>query len=152
MLENEQTCNIATGKELGRILHDVNSPALRANWDPANAVKLNEVPFPDGYRHVEGFVAHMHIKDIRKNPTTGELDWSPVGSGVVDWKGQIKALLDAHYEGAMSLETHYRRPDGNALESTRESLEGLMKVLAEVEAQRLECRIQSCLPKGALSS
>ena len=29
----------------------------------------------------------------------------------------------------MSLETHYRRKDGNALESTRESLEGLLKIL-----------------------
>jgi hypothetical protein len=29
----------------------------------------------------------------------------------------------------MSLETHYRRPDGNKVESTRESLEGLLKVL-----------------------
>jgi sugar phosphate isomerase/epimerase len=131
-LENEQTCNIATGKELGRLLHEVNAPELRANWDPANAVKLGEVPYPDGYRHVEGYIAHLHIKDIRKNPSTGELDWAPVGSGVVDWEGQIKALLDAHYPGAMSLETHYRRPDGNTVESTRESLEGLIKVLAKV--------------------
>jgi len=28
----------------------------------------------------------------------------------------------------MSLETHYRRADGNKLESTRESLEGLLKI------------------------
>jgi hypothetical protein len=32
----------------------------------------------------------------------------------------------------MSLETHYRRPDGNMVESTRESLEGLLKILEEV--------------------
>ena len=32
----------------------------------------------------------------------------------------------------MSLETHYRRPDGNKVESTRESLEGLLKVLRSV--------------------
>src|ERR1019366_1523162 len=30
LLENEQTCNIATGKELGRIIKDINSPGLRA--------------------------------------------------------------------------------------------------------------------------
>jgi len=29
----------------------------------------------------------------------------------------------------MSLETHYRRADKNKVESTRESLEGLLKVL-----------------------
>jgi hypothetical protein len=31
----------------------------------------------------------------------------------------------------MALETHYLRADGNKLESTRESLEGLLKLLNE---------------------
>jgi sugar phosphate isomerase/epimerase len=55
-----------------------------------------------------------------------------VGGGIVDFKGQFQALLRDHYEGTISLETHYRRADGNKVESTRESLEGLFKVLKEV--------------------
>jgi sugar phosphate isomerase/epimerase len=128
-LENEHECNIGTGEELGRLLRDVNSPYLRGNWDPANAVMLHEVPYPDGYRHVRGLFAHMHVKDVKKDPRTGKLSWAPVGGGFIDFRGQFKALLEDHYEGTISLETHYRRPDGNRLESTRESLEGLLKVL-----------------------
>jgi len=128
VLENENTCNVGTGKELGRILRDVNSPNLRGNWDPGNAAALGEVPYPDGYREVRGLFSHVHVKDAKKDPKTGKLVWAPVGGGFIDWRGQIKALIDDGYHGTMSLETHYRRADGNKLESTRESLEGLLKI------------------------
>ena len=129
MLENEHSCNIGTGRELGRLLKDVNSPHLRGMWDPGNAVMLDETPFPDGYNAVRGQFAHMHIKDVRKNAQIGKREWAPVGGGVIDFKGQFDALRRDKYEGTMSLETHYRRPDGNKIESTRESLEGLLKIL-----------------------
>jgi L-ribulose-5-phosphate 3-epimerase len=127
-LENEHTTNVGTGKELGRILRDVNSPHLRGNWDPGNAVMLNEVPYPDGYGEVRGLFAHMHAKDAKKDAKTGKITWAPVGGGFVDWRGQIQALGADGYEGTISLETHYLRPDGNKLESTRESLEGLLRI------------------------
>ncbi len=132
LLENEAACNIGTGKELGRIIRDINSPALRAMWDPANAAVLNEVPYPDGYSYVRGLFLHMHVKDVEKDLATGNTRWLPVGSGSVDFHGQFQALLREGYRETMSLETHYRRPDGNAVESTRESLEGLLKVLTSV--------------------
>ena len=128
VLENEYECNVGTGKELGRILRDVNSPHLRGVWDPGNAVMLNETPFPDGYEAVKGLFPHMHIKDARKN-ANGRIGWAPVGGGFIDFKGQFAALHKENYSGTMSLETHYRRPDGNKVESTRESLEGLFKVI-----------------------
>jgi len=129
VLENEPSCNVGTGKELGRMLRDINSPWLLGNWDPANGVELNEVPYPDGYNHVRGLFRHMHIKDVARDPKTGKFRWMPVGGGVVDWQGQFRALNKDGYHGTMSLETHYRRPDGNKVESTRESLQGLFKVL-----------------------
>ena len=57
---------------------------------------------------------------------------APVGGGFIDWRGQLKALRDDHYDGTMSLETHYRRQDGDAFESTRESLLGLFGILKEI--------------------
>jgi sugar phosphate isomerase/epimerase len=129
LLENEPSCNVATGKELGRMVRDINSPALRAMWDPGNAVVLNEVPYPDGYDHVRGLFPHMHVKDAKRDPNTGKTAWLPVGGGTVDFRGQFQALARDGYQGTMSLETHYRRPDGNPLESTRESLDGLLKIL-----------------------
>lgn len=130
VLENEHTCNVGTGRELGHLLKDINSPALRGNWDPGNAVMLEEVPYPHGYEAVKGRFSHMHIKDVWKNAATGKKEWAPVGGGMIDWKGQIEALRNDRYEGTMSLETHYLRGDRNKVESTRESLEGLLKILA----------------------
>lgn len=129
VLENEHSCNVGTGVELGRILKDVNSPNLRGVWDPGNATMLGETPFPDGYHAVRGLFSHMHVKDSRKNPGTGTLEWAPVGGGIIDFKGQFAALHRDKYQGTMSLETHYLRADKNKIESTRESLEGLLKVI-----------------------
>lgn len=129
VLENEPSCNVATGKELGGMLRSINSPWLLGNWDPGNAVVLNEVPYPDGYNYVRGLFRHVHVKDAARDPQTGKSRWLPVGKGVVDWQGQIRAFLKDGYHGTMSLETHYRRPDGNKKESTRESLQGLLTVL-----------------------
>jgi len=133
-LENEHECNIGTGAELGRLLREVGSPNLRGVWDPGNAVMLGEVPYPNGYQAVRGLCPHMHIKDVRKNDKTGKLEWAPVGGGVVDFKGQFQALRKDGYDGTLSLETHYRRADGNKVESTRESLEGLLAILKEVSS------------------
>ena len=130
VLENEHTCNVGTGRELGHLLKDINSAALRGNWDPGNAVMLDEIPYPNGYEAVRGLFSHVHIKDVRKNAATGHKEWAPVGGGFIDWKGQLQALRKERYEGTLSLETHYLRADGNKVESTRESLEGLLKLMA----------------------
>lgn len=132
VLENEPSCNVATGAELGRILREINSPWLRGNWDPGNAAVMNEIPYPDGYSHVRGLFRHVHVKDAARDPQTGKWRWRPVGGGVIDFHGQFEALIKDGYDGTMSLETHYRRPDGNKMESTRESLDGLLKVIRSV--------------------
>jgi sugar phosphate isomerase/epimerase len=133
LLENEHECNVGTGKELGRMLREINSPYLRGMWDPCNAVRLGEVPYPDGYRQVRGLFPHMHIKDVRKDPATGKLQYVPVGEGLIDFRGHFAALRKDGYDGTMSLETGYSRPDGNKVESTRECLEGLLRVLKSVD-------------------
>lgn len=129
-LENEHTCNVGTGRELARLVKDVNSPHLRGVWDPGNALMLGEAPLPEGYKAVHGLFDHMHVKDARND--SGKWTWLPVGQGVADYPAVFKALGQDKYEGTISLETHYRRADGNQLESTRESLEGLLKILPDV--------------------
>jgi len=132
ILENEAACNIGTGKELGRILRDVNSPSLRGVWDPGNAITLGEVPYPDGYREVRGLFPHMHIKDALQDPQTRQWRYTAIGTGVIDYRGQFRALIADGYSGVVSLETHYCRADGNQLESTRDALKGLLAILKEL--------------------
>ena len=117
---------------MSAIVRDINSPHLRGNWDPANARALGEIPYPDGYPEIRGLFAHMHIKDLRMDPQTGQTIWARVGDGLVDYRGLLKAVRADGYDGVISLETHYRRPDGNAMESSRECLDGLRKIIGEI--------------------
>jgi sugar phosphate isomerase/epimerase len=116
-LENEHACNVATGAEAGRILAALDHPALKSIWDPANAFMLGERPFPDGYSKLPAArVAHVHAKDcVMKGHTA---TWGPLGEMDVDWRGQIAALKRDGYAGAISLETHWRGPDGDRLNAS----------------------------------
>jgi sugar phosphate isomerase/epimerase len=63
-----------------------------------------------------------------KRLSEGKYEWAPVGSGVVDWVGQFRALKRDGYHYAVSLETHWRGA-GTAEASTRISMQGLKSSL-----------------------
>ena len=111
-LENEHACNIATGAETARVLKAISHPNLKVVWDPCNALVSGENPFPEGYRRMAaGRITHVHAKDCFVNnhtPTFG-----PLGECGIDWRGQIRALVNDGYKGYISLETHWPGPDGD---------------------------------------
>jgi L-ribulose-5-phosphate 3-epimerase len=116
-LENEHACNVATGVEAGRVLAALDHPALKSIWDPANASILGEVPFPDGYSALpQHRIVHVHAKDCHVHGHTPT--WGPLGEMGIDWRGQIAALTRDGYTGAISLETHWRGPDGDRLRAS----------------------------------
>ena len=132
VLENEFTCNVATGAEGAAMLSAVKSPALGLNWDPGNAFEAGETPFPNGYEALDKKrIWHMHLKDAVAGPTGAGPVWKPVGGGSIDYVGQFRALVKDGYNGTMSLETHYLNAAKNKEASSRESMEGLLKVIKE---------------------
>lgn len=132
LLENEFTCNVATGAEGAAMLRAVKSPALGLNWDPGNAYTAGEIPYPNGYEALEKKrIWHMHLKDAAPNPKGGEAIWRPIGGGKIDYLGQFRALIKDGYRGTMSLETHYLNAAKDKEASSRESMEGLLKVIEE---------------------
>jgi L-ribulose-5-phosphate 3-epimerase len=132
ILENEFSCNVATGAEGAAMLNAVKSPALGLNWDPGNAYAAGETPFPNGYETLDKKrIWHTHLKDAAPNPKGGESVWMPVGGGKIDFVGQFRALMKDGYEGTMSLETHYLNAAKDKEASSRESMEGLLKVIRE---------------------
>jgi L-ribulose-5-phosphate 3-epimerase len=116
-LENEHECNVGTGAEAGWILGRISSPSFGLVWDPGNEAMLGSKPFPAGYSHVRGRVTHVHLKDV-----DDEGDWTKVGTGTIDYLGQVRALAEDGYAGALSLETHYEAPVGGLEGATRESV------------------------------
>lgn len=133
VLENEFSCNVGTGAEGAAMLSAVKSPALGMNWDPGNAYDAGEIPFPNGYDTLDkSRIWHMHLKDAAPGAKPGETQWMPIGSGKIDYVGQFRALIKNNYQGTMSLETHYLNAAKNKEASSKESMDGLLKVIREV--------------------
>ncbi len=120
LLENEFECNTATGREAAATLAAVQTPHLALNWDPANAVMRGELDaFPAGWDLLpKNRIHHCHVKNAVKD-SAGKIVWSPVNVGYIDWTAQFRALEQAGYRDAVSLETHWK--DGKSAESSSET-------------------------------
>lgn len=135
ILENEHACFIGTAGESIEILNRIKSDDFGLIWDPGNASMLeppSEV-YPGGYEAIKakaGFerIFHVHLKD----PVTkvGKKGFTEFGKGELDYHSQIRALVEDGYEGAISMETHWR--DAGREESTRLSLRGLWRIIEEL--------------------
>ena len=131
-LENEHACNISTGRETARLLAALDYPNLGAVWDPGNALVGGETPFPEGYRFLPpARIAHVHAKDCLYQD--GKLVWGELGEGVIDWRGQVKALWRDGYRGWLSLETHWSGPDGDKHQASRICARDLMALARVIE-------------------
>jgi sugar phosphate isomerase/epimerase len=131
-LENEHACCVGSGAETARVLSEIKSPALGVIWDPSNTIALGEEPFPDGYDMVKGRVVDVHLKDYsHAAASAGRRPYCAIGSGDIDYAGQLRALMDCGYSGFVTIETHYTI-DSDAEAATRQSCAGLMGVLGQV--------------------
>jgi L-ribulose-5-phosphate 3-epimerase len=130
LLENEMSCNTATGEESAAVLKAIPNKNFMLNWDPGNAAAIGSIPYPAGYDLLpKGRIGHCHCKDVVRKPDK-KYDWAPVGGGIVDWVGQFQALQRDGYHHGLSLETHWRGA-GTPEASTRVSMDGLKKTLAK---------------------
>lgn len=151
-IENEHSTYVATAAEMKRFVAELGSPAVRVVWDPCNEVHAEEgiTPYPDAYELVRPGTVHVHVKDAVKDAATGKPRLTPVGEGMIDWKGQLLDLLRAGYQGYISLETHWRpqalpenalnQPGGRGFSDVGEyasdvCLSNLMEILAEARRE-----------------
>lgn len=129
VIENEFACNTATGREAAKTLAGVPSPHFVMNWDPGNAVMRGEMDaFPGGWDVLpKERIRHCHVKNAVKGDDA-KIAWSPVGTGIIDWAAQFRALAKIGYRDAVSLETHWRGA-ATPEESTRQSWAGMKQAL-----------------------
>ncbi len=125
MVENEPGFWCDTGTDTASVLRKISSPALRANWDPCNAFGMDEEPFPDGYNAVKEFVANVHVKDTRRGAL---LECVPIGEGLLNWRGQLRALIEERRVEHVTIETHSLP----LIEKSRRNVEVLRKMLEDL--------------------
>ena len=108
VLETEPSVHTANATLLAKFLKELDSPKVQALWDPGNLPfdEEGERPYPEGYEILKGTIAHMHLKDAVGCGADAQAVC--LGTGLVDFPGQFKALREDGYDGYLSLETHYR--------------------------------------------
>jgi len=132
VLENEHACNTATGAEAAKVLAGVPSRHFMLNWDPGNAARRGEIPYPDAYALLpKERIGHCHCKDVVRKGA--DYDWAAMGKGSIDWVGQFRALKRDGYRHAVSLETHWRGA-GTAEASSVQSWAGMKEALQKAGA------------------
>jgi L-ribulose-5-phosphate 3-epimerase len=154
VLENEGSCNVGSGRELAAMLKLVPAANFGANWDIGNGYWHGEVSYPAGYSMIpKDRIWHMHLKDVRCGRTAAAQQKSEawrlkggqqseksachtaiVGTGQVDLAGQLRAALENHYDGTMSLEPEYEATGVSHQQATTRSLENLLKIMAKSSA------------------
>jgi sugar phosphate isomerase/epimerase len=93
--------------EAAKTLAGVPSRHFMLNWDPGNAAKRGQVPYPDAYNLLpKDRIGHCHVKDVAR--TDKDYEWAEMGKGIVDWAGQFGALKRDGYHYAVNLKTHRR--------------------------------------------
>jgi sugar phosphate isomerase/epimerase len=104
VIENEHSCNVATGAEAAAILDACRPAVLSVIWDPANEARLapHLAHGVAGYDAVRPHVAHVHLKDVDAHGR-----WVRIGSGIVDHAALLTALQRDGYAGSLSVETHH---------------------------------------------
>jgi sugar phosphate isomerase/epimerase len=102
--ENERHIYGDTPERCHDLLSAIESPHLRAVWDPANFVVSypDLKPHEDGYDLLRPYIAYVHIKDAIAH--TGAV--VPAGEGDGQLRESLTALRDDGFDGFFSLEPH----------------------------------------------
>jgi sugar phosphate isomerase/epimerase len=124
VIENEESCNAATGREVAQILAITPAVNVGANWDVGNGYWLGEVSFPDGYNALDKKrIWHMHLKGVECDSNLKNCSETFAGQGDVDLVRQFRRLVNDGYQETMSLECEFEAPGLTHLETTKRSLE-----------------------------
>lgn len=131
-LENVGRSYVGTAADAAKLLAAVPNPALGLTWDPNNSAGMGDPePFPAGYELLDPQrIYHVHLRDYRRTPDGGA-EWCGVGQGEFDHVGQIRALLEDGYTGALSLETHFEI-DGSKAKASEFSMTNLLERIRKV--------------------
>ncbi len=128
LLENHPESWANTGANTARILDEVNSAHLKANWNLANAAWCGEIPYPYGFLALRKHIHSIHVKDYREDGK-GKQEIVVVGDGGIDWEGQLRAInygLKIHY---LTIETQCKPQ----LENSRRNFMRILDILEQFE-------------------
>lgn len=129
-IENEPNFWVDRPRETAAMLEEIGHPALKANWDPANAHWGGLLPDHDDFLALLPHIANVHVKDF--DPYHLDAPWRPVGQGRTPWAEFLRWIVEETDLNHVTLETHCLP----LAESSRQSLEWMRDLLTRLEAER----------------
>ena len=135
--ENEKDIYGETAEACLDLLEEINSPNLKAVFDPANFVQCGE-NVKEAFAKLRQHIAYMHIKDAVEDGTV-----VPAGCGIGEVEFILRELKESNYHGYLSLEPHLGAFEGlqelelsdkmmKLRQSSKESFEIAYNALAEI--------------------
>lgn len=132
--ENERDIYGDTPERCRDIIETIDSPNLRALFDPANFVVDGIEVYPTAYDELADYVEYVHVKDAR---FADDIEIEPAGEGDADVREVIKALDADGYDGFLSLEPHLahagQKGGFSGPEAFRTAVRALQDVLSEAD-------------------
>ncbi len=136
--ENERDIYGDNAERCHDLLASVDSPALRAAFDPANYVQCGVKPMAEAWPLVKEYVGHIHIKDA----VFADKSVRPAGQGDGAIPELLATLAERGYQGFVVLEPHLKvagRSGGYSGEEGMrvaiQALRGLLEKLPQVDVR-----------------
>jgi 3-oxoisoapionate decarboxylase len=127
-----------TSKEILEILERVGSDFLKVNFDTGNTMRMMENPV-EAARRLGPHTVATHTKDVEACRHVAPEEWFffssvPVGTGLIDMPGVVKALQQSGYSGVLAVESDHHKDNQDEDKLVARSIAYLKKLLRELNA------------------
>ncbi len=127
-----------TSAEIMEILERVGSESLKVNFDTGNTLRMMENPV-EAARRLGPHTVATHTKDVAACRHVAPEEWFffssvPVGAGLVDMPGVVRALKAAGFTGVLAVESDHHKDNQDEDKLVAKSIAYLKKLLRELDA------------------
>lgn len=104
LFETGTRTNTPTMKHMAQFIEILADNRVGVLWDPGNSVfsGFHMHPFLE-YELYKDLIKHIHVKD-----PIGQIEYTRLGDGDLNWRSIIRKLRADRYGGYLSIETHWR--------------------------------------------
>jgi sugar phosphate isomerase/epimerase len=125
-----------TSAEILEILERVGSDFLKVNFDTGNTLRMMENPVAAA-RRLGPYTVATHTKDVDACRHVAPEQWYffssvPVGTGLIDMPGVVKALHESGYTGILAVESDHHKDHQDEDQLVAKSISYLKKLLREL--------------------
>jgi len=106
---------LGTAEQCVALIHRLNHPNLRINYDPASLLFFvpDSKPTKDDITVLAPYLAHVHLND-KASSEMARYDFCPTGEGVVGWESMLGEMDRVGFTGPASIEIGWEVPPETA--------------------------------------